>query len=105
MRISVQIANGVNYIPVPIDCKVNGVLGVANADPGADSSITLSQGGNTISVCTLSGESAGTVVAGVKDATYGDTTLEGKSALVATCVSTNSVAMTVTLDMDEYLVG
>ncbi len=105
MRFSVQLANGANYIPVPVESKINSLVGVAAATPGAAASITVSHGGTTLGVCTLDGEATGVAVRGVLDATDGRTNVPAVECLVVDCSSSNNVAMALTIDLDEFLVG
>jgi hypothetical protein len=105
MRISVQLADGVNFIPVPVACKINSMMGVANATPGTTATATIVTGATALGVITLSGATVGIAAVGIANATTGRETVVAGGCIKITCVSTNDVGMGVTLDLDEFLVG
>lgn len=104
MYLSLHLANGVNYLQLPIGVKVRSMTAVADATPGATASVTLAQGANSVNVATFDGVAVGVAVTGTPDATYGKVTYAAGTALKITTSSTNSVTFKVVLDLDEFLV-
>ena len=103
MLMSLHLPNGVTYCPVRKPCKVIGMSGVANATPGTASTVILAKASVTpVSTVTLTDIAAGTAVEGVADATYGTTQFLAGECMKFTCASQNSVAMSVTLEIDEF---
>jgi hypothetical protein len=102
--ISVQIADGDQYVPVPYGFRVRSMTVSPNAAPGAAGSVTLTDGTNSVNVADVADGAAGDVATGTADTTNGSTDFGADTPMVLTASSTNSVSFGVTLDLDEFLV-
>ena len=105
MIISLNLADGVNYVPLPVSAKVRSVYVSPQADPGAAGSVTVAHWTDDVNVADVAGGSAGDIAVGSADATNGNLTfVAGTDVVKITCSSTNGVAFGCSLDLDEYLV-
>ena len=103
---TVQVPNGTSYIPVSRDCRLNSIVAVANATPGAAATVTVTKADATaLAIATLSGAAAGAAGAGVMNATTGNSKIAGGDVLKVVCASTNSVSFGLTIDLDPFCIG